>query len=90
MVVTRRLVSSDADRNHPKLGNHREHSIFLIPVLVTSLSCAALLGCQRGEKSELKLAYVMAPGGPAHERGRRPRCRACLSDQGPKGKGTAA
>jgi len=43
MVVNRRRVISDADRNHPRFGNHREHSLFLIPVLVTSLSCAALL-----------------------------------------------
>jgi len=43
MVVNRRHVISDTDRNHSNLGKHREHSLFLIPVLVTSLSCAALL-----------------------------------------------
>jgi len=35
----------------------------------TILLCliVALAGCRRGEEGELKLAYVMAPGGPAHE-----------------------
>lgn len=32
----------------------------LLPILT-------LTGCQQNDKSELKLAYVMSPGGPAHE-----------------------
>ena len=34
---------------------------------IFALLLLVLTGCQQNDKSELKLAYVMSPGGPAHE-----------------------
>ncbi len=57
MAVNRRHVISDDDQNHSNLGKHRQYSLFLIPVLVTSLSCAALLA-RADEPRELEKEWL--------------------------------